>query len=223
MLEQHRYLVVGATGGIGGHLARELAGAGVRLVVSGRASATLETIASETGAVAIPTDLRRPEAAGSLVTRAVRHLDGLDGMVNAAGVVAFGDVVALDDAVLDELVAVDLVAAIRLTRAAARHMNAGGVILNVSAIVAEMPTAGMAAYSAVKAGLTAFDVAAARELRRAGIRLINVRPPHTETGLANRPIAGEAPALSEGRDPADVARRIVAALADPRAREVPFD
>ncbi len=46
----------------------------------------------------------------------------------------------------------------------------GGVIVTLSAVVAEMPTAGMAAYSAVKSAVTAFDAAAAREFRRSGIR-----------------------------------------------------
>ena len=74
------------------------------------------------------------------------------------------------------------------------------MIVNISAIVAEMPTAGMAAYSASKAALTAFDRAGGRELRREGIRVVDVRPPHLDTGLENRPIAGEPPRLPQGQD-----------------------
>jgi len=73
---------------------------------------------------------------------------------------------------------------------------------------------GMAAYSASKAALAAFDQAAARELRRAGIRLIDARPPHTETGLAQRPVYGTAPRLPTGLDPDAVAARILAAIRD---------
>jgi hypothetical protein len=62
--------------------------------------------------------------------------------------------------------------------------------------------------------LTAFDAAAGRELRRAGIRLLDARPPHTETGLAERPIAGRAPRLPPGLDPDTVAARVIAALLD---------
>jgi cyclic-di-GMP-binding biofilm dispersal mediator protein len=87
-------------------------------------------------------------------------------------------------------------------------------IVNLSAVVAEQPTAGMAAYSASKAALTAYDTAAARELRRAGIRLIDARPPHTETGLAERPIFGPTPRLPRGLAPEDVAARVVAAILD---------
>ena len=72
----------------------------------------------------------------------------------------------------------------------------------------------MAAYSASKAALMGYDAAAARELRREGIRLVDVRPPHTETGLAQRPLAGTAPRLPQGLEPQQVADRIVAALRD---------
>ncbi|HYN57461.1 MAG TPA: SDR family NAD(P)-dependent oxidoreductase, partial [Motilibacterales bacterium] len=73
---------------------------------------------------------------------------------------------------------------------------------------------GMSAYSASKAGLAAFDAAAARELRRSRIRLIDARPPHTETGLADRPMFGTAPRLPTGLDPQDVAARILAGIAN---------
>jgi cyclic-di-GMP-binding biofilm dispersal mediator protein len=74
--------------------------------------------------------------------------------------------------------------------------------------------AGMAAYSASKAAAWGAMVAATRELRRQHIDVIDIRPPHTETGLANRPIAGSAPKLPTGLDPEVVAARIVAAIRD---------
>ena len=97
-----------------------------------------------------------------------------------------------------------------------------GFIANISAVVAEQPLAGMAAYAASKAALTAADRALARELRAAGISVTDARPPHTETGLADRPIAGTAPRLSEGLQPEAVARRIVAAITAGE-REIPAE
>ncbi|WP_198417668.1 SDR family NAD(P)-dependent oxidoreductase [Cryobacterium fucosi] len=78
--------------------------------------------------------------------------------------------------------------------------------------MSESPTANLAAYSASKAALAAFDKAAGRELRRTGIRILDARPGHTETGLSVHPIAGEAPRLPAGHSPALVARRIVDAI-----------
>ena len=72
----------------------------------------------------------------------------------------------------------------------------------------------MAAYSSSKAALAAFGVAAGSELRRRKVRLLDVRPPHTETGLADRPIAGTPPRLKTGLDPDAVAERIVRAIVD---------
>jgi cyclic-di-GMP-binding biofilm dispersal mediator protein len=95
-------------------------------------------------------------------------------------------------------------------------------VLVISAVVAETPMAGMADYSASKAALSAWTRAAGRELRREGIRVIDARPPHTETGLAQHPIAGMPPRLPRGHEPAQVAQVLVDAVLD-GSSEVPAD
>ena len=163
-------------------------------------------------------DLRDPSTAGRIVDAALASHGGLDGVVIASGVVAFGPVGSIENNALDELFQIDVLAPIQIVQAALPHLTAsaqGGqrpFVMSLSGVVAEQPVAGMAAYSAAKAALMAYDVAAARELRRAGIRLIDARPPHTETGLATRPIAGTAPRLPQGLAPEVVADRIVAAI-----------
>ena len=84
--------------------------------------------------------------------------------------------------------------------------------LNISGVVAEQPMAGLAAYSASKAAIYAFNQAAAKELRRVGIRVIDARPGHTETDLASRAIFGTSPAFPTGMDASAVAARIVEAI-----------
>ena len=71
----------------------------------------------------------------------------------------------------------------------------------------------MAAYGASKAAVRSFDEALRREARRRRLRVIDARPPHTETGLASRPLEGTAPTLPEGLAPAEVAATICDALA----------
>jgi cyclic-di-GMP-binding biofilm dispersal mediator protein len=106
---------------------------------------------------------------------------------------------------------VDFTGPLRVIRAALPHLP-GGFLVNVTGVIAEQPYAGMVAYSAAKAGLSAATQALARELRRERIHVLDARPPHTETGLAGRPIEGTAPALPIGLDPGVVARRIVSGL-----------
>lgn len=136
----------------------------------------------------------------------------------AAGVVAFGPAVELDEPTLMALLQVNVVAPVQLLRSAHSFLlesvaaGRSAFMVNISAVVAEQPMAGLAGYAASKAALTAFDAAASRELRRARIRLLDARPPHTETGLAGRPIAGTAPVLPHGLAPDAVAARIVRAI-----------
>ncbi|MFD0484703.1 SDR family NAD(P)-dependent oxidoreductase [Kineococcus sp. GCM10028916] len=206
-LKDARILVTGAGGGLGRPIVELLTRAGARVVVSGRDVSTLE------GAHVVAADLRLPGEPERLVAEAVDHLGGLDGLVHAAGVVAFGPGVEADDELLDELFLADTLGPIRLLRTAVPQIATGGFAVVVSAVVAERPQPGMAAYSAAKAALSSFTQALAREVRRE-VRVIDVRPPHTETGLAQRPVAGTAPRLPTGLDPEAVAERIVRAIVE---------
>ncbi len=208
-----RVLVLGATGGFGAEVARSLAARGARLAVHGRNRARLDALSAELGAMAVEGDLTAPGAPDQVVDAAATALGGLDVIVMSAGAVAFGPVAELDEQVLRQVVDLDLIAPVLVARAATRHLGEGGAIVMVSAVVAEQPMAGLAAYSAAKAGLTAFDVAFRREMRRAKVRVLDARPPHMETGLATRPLAGDPPGLAEGRNPREVADELVAAIA----------
>lgn len=210
-------MLAGASGGLGSAIGKRLSDAGARLVLFGRDEARLA--ATGLAGERVAGDLRDPSACEAAIKTAIA-LGPLDGIVNAAGTVAFGQVEELTDDVIDGLLVSNLVGPIRLVRAGLPHLRTGGFIANISAIVAEQPTAGMAFYSATKAALTAFDQALARELRRRRLDVIDIRPPHTETGLANHPLAGTAPRLPEGLAPDAVALKIVEAI-QAGARELP--
>jgi len=215
-LADRSVIVVGATGGLGHPIARALAAAGCRLTLVGRDADRVR--ASGVAGLAVGADVRKPASAPLIVEAALAEYGGIDGIVYAAGAVAFGAVDETPDEVMIDLFTLNALAPIRLLRAALPALRASAeagrepFVAHISAVVAEQPQAGMAAYSASKAALMGYDAAAARELRREGIRLVDVRPPHTETGLAQRPLAGTAPRLPQGLEPQQVADRIVAAL-----------
>lgn len=223
-------LVAGASGGLGSAMAQALRARGSLLTLAGRDPDRLAAVAGP-GEATVTADLRTAGGVAEVVEAAVAAHGRLDGLVVAVGAVAFGPVGELTDEVLDELVAINLVVPVRLLRTAlpylrdaARTPRPGTVgqsfAVHLSAVVAENPVAGMAAYSATKAALSAFDAAVAREVRSARVRVLDVRPPHTETGLAGRPLAGTAPPLPHGLDPHDVVARVIRAL-DQGERDLP--
>jgi short-subunit dehydrogenase len=210
-LEGASVVVTGASGGIGRHIAKQLAEAGARLTLAARDRNALESLGID--ATIVTADLRDAEAGRTIVSAALAANNTLDGLVNAAGVVAFGSLADTADEIIEDLFLTNVLGPLWLMRAAIPALTESrGFIANISAVVAEQPLAGMAAYAASKAALTAADRALTRELRAAGITVTDARPPHTETGLADRPISGIAPRLREGLRPEDVARRIVTAI-----------
>ena len=198
-------LVAGGTGGLGRPVAQQLAALGATVVTASRS-------AGSEGHVSV--DLRSPEGAERAVATVIERHGRLDLVVNAVGVVAFGDTVSTDVDTVEEVFLTNTFAHIFLCRAALPRMTKGGVVVAVSGVVAEQNLPGMSVYGASKAAVRSFNEAFAREARRAGVRVIDARPPHTETGLATRPVAGTAPKFPQGLDPAAVASRIVAAVRD---------
>jgi len=203
-------LVAGATGGLGSELADELHRRGAILTLVSRSRDRLDQMTVPGRRIAL--DLRTPDACAQAVDAAVVHAGGIDVVINAVGVVAFGPVVDLTVDAMEELFLTNTFLPIMLAQAALARMTTGGAIVNLPGVIAEKNLPGMAVYGASKAALRSFDEALASEARRAKIRVIDARPPHTETGLAQRPIAGEAPRMPTGLAPGHVASVICDAL-----------
>jgi len=204
-LEGAVVLVVGATGGLGSRIAAQLEGNGAVVVRSSKSAGH---------------DLRTPSVVREVLEDTLARHGRLDGLVVASGVVAFGAAADLEPATVDELFAVNTTSAIQLIAQSRPYLAASArdgrepFVVTLSGVVAETPVAGLAAYSASKAGLAAFVVAAAREYRREGIRIVDARPGHTGTALSEHPIAGSAPRFGAALDPDLVARRIVTAIVE---------
>lgn len=212
-----RIVVVGATGGLGSEFSRILSAAGANLVLVGRSAEKLQALGIP--GEMLTTDLLTPGAADALISY-IAQSGPIDGVIIAHGVVAFGSTAELDDSTLSTLITLNQTTPMQIVRAsiapmrAAREAGSEPFIVTISGVVAESPTAGLAAYSASKAGLAAFMNVMRRELRRDGIRALDARPGHTETELSKHPLAGQAPAFPEGYAPSAVAQRIVTAIVE---------
>jgi cyclic-di-GMP-binding biofilm dispersal mediator protein len=213
-------LVIGATGVLGSLLAQRLEAAGANLILAGRNADRLAALG--VAGTAVVADLQNNAEAVIPAAIAASETAGfgehLDGVVLAAGVVAFGPAAELTPGTIDQLFAVNALGPITVIAAAIPALTASAAagnepfVLTMSGIVAESPTAGLAAYSASKAALAAFVAATSREVRRPGIRLIDARPGHTETGLVTRAIQGTAPAFPVGFAAEFVVDRMMTAI-----------
>jgi short-subunit dehydrogenase len=182
-----------------GAVARALHREGARVALAGRDTGKLAALADALdGAPTATLDALDLDRCAAVVGEAADALGGLDLLVVAIGVAAFGPGEGTDDAITEHLFAVNTMAPMALVRAALPRIEKGGAVAVLSAILADYPTAGMAAYSASKAGLSAWLTALRPEQRRRGVAVFDIRPPHIETGLADRAIAGQAPPMKAG-------------------------
>ncbi len=203
-------LVLGATGGLGSHISRLAADRGATVTMVSQDQQRLDEL--DVAGTKVALDLRDPSMARTAVEAAVQAAGKLDVVVNATGVVAFGPVAELEPDVLEELFLTNTFIPVFVAQAALGSMSADGMIVNISGVIAEQNLPGMAAYGASKAAVRSFDEAFQREARRAKVKILDARPGHTETGLAQRAIAGTAPDFPAGLDPAHVATVIVDAI-----------
>lgn len=205
-------LVAGATGGLGSRFVAQLIAAGAQVTAVGRDPSRLEALALPAEHT-LALDLRLPDACATAV-RVGAQRGPLDLVLNATGVVAFGNVEDLSIDTMEELFLTNVFVPIMLSQAALPHMAQGSVIVNISGVIAEQNLPGMATYGASKAALRSFQEGFAREARRHKVRVLDTRPPHTETGLASRAIEGTAPNFPPGQDPDSVVSIILQAVAD---------
>ena len=174
-------LVTGASGGLGSAIAQALAGQGARLAVSGSNQAKLESFRAELGGdhVALPCNLSDGAAVDALVPQAVEALGGkLDILVNNAGITRDNLAMRMKDEEWDEVLRVNLEAAFRLIRAAAKPMMKArfGRIISVTSVVGVTGNPGQANYVASKAGLIGLSKAIAIELATRGITVNCLAP-----------------------------------------------
>jgi 3-oxoacyl-[acyl-carrier protein] reductase len=143
-------LVTGSTGGIGFEVARRLADEGAHVVTTGRR-------AGGSGELHVAADLTERGAADRLVAATVERFGRIDGLVNNAGGTEIRKLAELTDDDWQRSFELNLMTAVRTTRAALPHMQSGSSIVNVSSTAAKRPSAGMPDYSVLKAALLSFS------------------------------------------------------------------
>ncbi len=174
-------LVTGAAGGLGSAIARALAGQGARLALSGSNADKLTAFAAELGDdhVVVPCDLSDPAATDALVPQALDALGGtLDILINNAGVTRDNLILRMKDEEWASVQAINLEAAFRLIRAAAKPMMKArfGRIVSITSVVGVTGNPGQANYAASKAGLIGMSKSLAQELASRNITVNCVAP-----------------------------------------------
>jgi 3-oxoacyl-[acyl-carrier protein] reductase len=174
-------LVTGASGGLGSAIAKALAAQGARLALSGSNAEKLTAFRAELGGdhVAVPANLSDAVAVDALVPAATEALGGkLDILVNNAGVTRDNLLMRMKDEEFEDVIRINLEAAFRLMRAAAKPMMKArfGRIISITSVVGVTGNPGQANYVASKAGLIGMTKAVAQELASRNITVNAVAP-----------------------------------------------
>jgi 3-oxoacyl-[acyl-carrier protein] reductase len=184
-----RALVTGASGGLGGAIARALHAQGAAVALSGTRREALDKLAGDLGdrAKTFPCDLASAAEVDALVPAVEEGLGGVDILVNNAGLTRDGLFVRMSDADWDKVLAVNLTAAFRLSRAVLRGMmkRRYGRIISITSVVAVTGNPGQANYIASKAGLAGMSKSLAHEVASRGITVNCVAPGFIATAMTD--------------------------------------
>ncbi len=173
-------LVTGATGGIGGEIAKALHAQGAHVGISGRNTAKLEELAKELGSrvSVLPADLSKPEDIDALVKAADEAMGQIDILVNNAGLTRDNLSMRMKDDEWQEVIDVNLTSTFKLGKAVQRGMmkRRWGRIINISSVVGVTGNPGQCNYVASKAGVIGWSKAMAQEIASRGITVNCIAP-----------------------------------------------
>jgi len=198
-------LVTGASGGIGGAIARSLHAQGATVGLSGRNEEALNALAGELGenVHALPASLDDAEAAAGLVKAAEQAMGSVEILVNNAGLTRDMLAMRMSDEDWAAVIEVNLTASFRLSRAVLRGMMKArwGRIVNITSVVGATGNPGQSNYVASKAGLTGMSKALAAEVASRGITVNCVAPGFISTAMTDA-LSDDQKSALQGRIPA---------------------
>ncbi len=221
-------VVTGASAGIGAAIARDLAEAGVRLVLVARRADRLAALAEELGGdvATLAADIAEPDVAERLLALACERFGRADILVNNAGILRIGSLDQFDLGMIEPMMAINFAAPVRLSYVFARAMKAAGsgMIVNVSSIGAHVIVPGIGVYGGLKRALEAFTTALRIELAGSGVRVGMIAPGTTSTEIFGDLKARGEQAWDEYLEalhPADIARGVRFMLEQPPHANIP--
>ena len=182
-------LITGATGGIGGAIAKALHGAGATVGLSGRNVEKLEALKSELGerAFILPADLSDPEGGAALIKAADEALGQIDILINNAGLTRDNLSMRMKDDEWQNVIDVNMTSTFKMSKAVQRGMmkRRSGRIINIASVVATTGNPGQCNYVASKAGVIGWSKAMAQEVASRGITVNCVAPGFIATAMTD--------------------------------------
>ncbi len=183
-------LVTGATGGIGGAIARALHGQGATVALSGTRGDVLDKIAGELRerVHVLPCNLASKDEVEALVPKAEEVMGKLDILIANAGITRDNLFVQLSDEAWDEVIAVNLTATFRLTRAAIKGMmrRRYGRVIGITSVVGATGNAGQGNYAATKAGMIGMMKSIAQEYAKRNVTANCIAPGFIATPMTDK-------------------------------------
>jgi serine 3-dehydrogenase (NADP+) len=221
-------VITGASAGIGAAIARELAGAGAKLVLTARRQSRLDELAAQLGGdvATLEADITDPTTAERLLVLAHERFAAADFLVNNAGILRVGSLEKFEFEALEAMVATNYTAVVRTSYVFARAMKAAGsgVIVNLSSIGAGIVAPGVGVYGGLKRAVEMFTDALRIELVGTGVRAGFVAPGTTATEIFDDMKAHGQPAWDSyvrPLQPEDIARAVRFMLDQPSHAAVP--
>ncbi|MEM7470028.1 MAG: 3-oxoacyl-[acyl-carrier-protein] reductase [Pseudomonadota bacterium] len=222
-------LVTGASGGIGGEIAKALHNAGAQVGLSGTRVEPLEALAAELGerAYVLPCNLSDADAVAALPKQAVEAMGSVDILVNNAGITRDNIFMRMSDEEFQSVIDVNLTSTFRLCKGVLRGMMKArwGRIINITSVVGATGNPGQGNYAASKAGTVGMSKSMAYEVASRGITVNCVAPGFIATAMTEKltddqksAILGQIPSGRMG-DPEEIAAGVVY-LASPQASYV---
>ncbi|WP_158817458.1 SDR family oxidoreductase [Methylocapsa sp. S129] len=200
-LKGNTIFITGGGSGIGRGLAESFHKLGNKVIISGRRRANLdEVVAANPGMSAVELDIANSESINRVAARLIADYPDINVLFNNAGIMLQDQAACrIDDKVLVDVITTDFIGPIRMTSALVEHLKGkkDAVIIYTSSVLAFVPMAVTAVYSAAKAALHSYALSQRFLLKDSGVRVLELAPPWVRTDLMNSREAQEAMPLDQ--------------------------